>query len=114
MPGERGEIVGRIRDSLQELAQEGIAYVGRGSAPPRARTLRQEPQRTPEPRSPQRGTFRPRVAALAEPLELSSVAAKRAGRAGMPGLPMGGGIVSLAIGWKRLSLSGWWVRRHDA
>ena len=78
MPGERGEIVGRIRDSLRELAQEGVEYVGRGSAPPRARTVRQGPQRTPEPHSPQRGAFRPRVAALAEPLELSFVAAERA------------------------------------
>ena len=63
---------------MRELAQEGVEYVGRGSAPPRARTVRPGPQRTPEPHSPQRGAFRPRVAALAEPLELSFVAAERA------------------------------------
>ena len=78
MSGERAEIVGRIRDSLRELGQEGIAYVGRGSAPPRARTGRQDPRDAPEARSRRQGEFRPRVAALAESPELSPVAAVKA------------------------------------
>jgi hypothetical protein len=34
--------------------------------------------------------------------------------AGTLGLPMDGGIVSLAIEWKQLWVSSWRVRRHDA
>ena len=74
---ERALVLRRIRDALRELASEGVAYVGRGSAPPRAASPKPSAAGEVRPTRASSG-FQPRVAPLAPRAELSPEATAKA------------------------------------
>ena len=74
---ERALVLRRIRDALRELASEGVAYVGRGSAPPRAASPKPSTAGEVRPARASSG-FQPRVAPLAPRAELSPEATAKA------------------------------------
>ncbi|MEE9282225.1 MAG: uracil-DNA glycosylase [Myxococcota bacterium] len=76
---ERAEIVGKIRDSLRELASEGVDFVA-GSTRARRRTSGRAPRPTAEPEAPAPRGFQPHVAPLAPQGELDAEATEKAAK----------------------------------